>query len=60
MTVEEFEKAEKLMKQRTDVLDRLQRIRNDYVENNTKDIQDCLSDCYFKLKEIFNQKLKEI
>jgi hypothetical protein len=36
MTIEEFEKAEKLMRQYADVLDRIQRIRNDYVE---KEIQ---------------------
>jgi hypothetical protein len=60
MTIEQFEKAENLMRQYADVLDRIQRIRNDYVEKGDPDVRNCLNDCYFKLKEIFDQKLKEI
>jgi hypothetical protein len=48
------------MRQYADVLDRIQRIRNDYVEKGDPDVRNCLNDCYFKLKEIFDQKLKEI
>jgi hypothetical protein len=58
MTFEQYDKAEKLMQQYSDVLDRLQKFRNDYV--NDESISLCLDECYFKLKDIFNQKLKDI
>jgi hypothetical protein len=58
MTFEQYDKAEKLMQQYSDVLDRLQKIRNNYI--NDESISLCLDECYFKLKDIFNQKLKDI
>jgi hypothetical protein len=58
MTFEQYDKAEKLMQQYSDVLDRLQKFRNDYT--NDESISLCLDECYFKLKDIFNQKLKDI
>ena len=58
MTFEQYDKAEKLMQQYSDVLDRLQKFRNDYV--NDEAISLCLDECFFKLKDIFNQKLKDI
>jgi hypothetical protein len=58
MTFEQYDKAEKLMQQYSDVLDRLQKFRNDYV--NDESISLCLDECFFKLKDIFNQKLKDI
>ncbi len=58
MTFEQYDKAEKLMQQYSDVLDRLQKFRNDYI--NDESISLCLDECFFKLKDIFNQKLKDI
>jgi hypothetical protein len=58
MTFEQYDKAEKLMQQYSDVLDKLQKIRNNYI--NDESISFYLDECYFKLKDIFNQKLKDI
>ena len=59
MTFEQFNKAENLLQQYADVLQKLQQIRNDYVEGD-EHIKQCLDDCYFKIKEQIEIKLKDI
>ena len=58
MTFEQYDKAEKLMQQYSEVLDKVKTIKSDHY--NDEAISLCLDECYSKLKDIFNQKLKDI
>jgi len=58
MTFEEFEKADKLIKNGVAILTEIQNIRDRFQEDSDFNAQ--LTDFYFKLKESIDQKLKNI
>ena len=58
MTFEEFEKADKLIKNGAAILTEIQNIRDRFQEDSDFNAQ--LTDFYFKLKESIDQKLKNI
>lgn len=58
MTFEEFEKADKLIKNGAAILEEIQDLRERFKEDS--DFNTELTDFYFKLKDIISKKLKDI
>ena len=58
MTFEEFEKADKLIKNGAAILEEIQDLRERF--KNDSDFNAELTEFYFKLKQQIDQKLKDI
>lgn len=58
MTFEQFEKADKLIKNGAAILEEIQDLRERFKEDS--DFNTELTDFYFKLKDIISKKLKDI